>query len=308
MVQGASGFVANSLLPQLIKCGFDHFILVDLRPIPKKLLTHLETLGASTEIYAQDNLFDISTNNKPSAVVALAGLTDVDIALQNPKQAFEANIKIAIELGEWLRHQSPRTRLVYLSSDEVLGESDLPLPEDAPLRPTQPYAASKAAAEIVLNDYRDVYKLDVVTLRSCNLIGGHQRARKLIPVAVRYLLLSEPVPIYGNGTHQREWMAVQDLCKAIMLLLNTEIPGGIYQASSGMHLSINEVVEIVAKAIGRSPQRCMVEDRLVHDRSYAMLSTRLRSIGWKPQIDPTTAIANAAREMVTANTIEDFDF
>ena len=308
LVQGAAGFVAHSLLPKLIDVGFKHLILADLRPVPKELIEHLQSHGAFVETYEGDSLTSSMMGSEPSVIISLAGSTDVDIALEQPKKAFEANLKIAVDLAEWLRLSRHQVRAIYISSDEVLGESYIPLPEEAPLRPTQPYAASKAAAEIVLNNYRDVYNLNVVTLRSCNLVGGKQRARKLIPVTVKSLLSSQAIPIYGTGEHQREWMAVEDLCEAIILLLNQETPAGIYQAASGVHLSVNEVVAIVAKAIGQPVVKRMVKDRLVHDKSYAMITACLRTLGWNPKISPIGAIERAALEMTQTFALGEFDF
>jgi dTDP-glucose 4,6-dehydratase len=237
-------------------------------------------------------------------VISLAGVTNVDTALENPELAFRANIGIAIDLVEWLRLRPDRPRVVYISTDEVLGESWVALPEDAALKPTQPYAASKAAAELILHNYRDVYGLDVVTLRSCNLIGGQQRARKLIPVAVASLLEARPVPIYGRGTQMREWLAVEDLCDAVLAVLGRGVPSGVYQAASGVHLSVHEVVRIVAEAMGRTPKKIEVRDRPVHDRCYAMQSCRLRNYGWAPAIDPRHAIAAAARELASVRDLD----
>ena len=308
LVQGAAGFVAHYLLSRLVNGGYRYFILVDIKPIPGNILSYIKNIDAHVVTYEYSSLLNLPINLEYDIAISLAGLTDVDIGLVHPKDAFNANINIAIELGEWLRKSNPQTRLIYMSSDEVLGESFVPLPEDAPLRPTQPYAASKAAAEVVLHNYRDVYKLNIVTVRSCNLVGGYQRARKLIPVTVKNLLLSKPVPIYGNGEHMREWMSVNDLCEAIVGLMNSSVPCGVYQAASGTHLSVMEVVEIVSKAIGLPLKTRQVNGRLIHDKCYAMMTTRLQSVGWQPKIDPRQAIAQAAHEMANLAFLNEFPF
>jgi dTDP-glucose 4,6-dehydratase len=244
-----------------------------------------------------DRLCGIPDLPRTDLVVSLAGITDVDQALRDPGRAFAGNINIAIDLCEWVRRKQPGARVIHLSSDEVLGESRTPLPETAPLRPTQPYAASKAAAELIINNYKAVYSLDLIILRSCNLIGGRQRARKLIPVAVDHLTRGEPVPVYGSGDHLREWMAAEDLCAAILCLVGAAAAEGTYQAASGIHLSIRDVIGIVAEALGLHPTLAHVAGRAVHDVCYAMDASRLRELGWETRIDPRHAIANAAREM-----------
>jgi dTDP-glucose 4,6-dehydratase len=188
---------------------------------------------------------------------------------------------------------------VYVSSDEVLGEAFVALPESAPLRPTQPYAASKAAAEIILHCHRDVYGLSLVTLRSCNLVGPGQREPKLIPVAVRALLEGNPVPIHGSGEQLREWLAVEDFSTAILMLMDPSVPAGVYQASSGVHLSVFQVVECVARELKTPPSAVHVTDRMVQDGCYAMSAARLHGLGWRPQHDPIKAIGAAARALAS---------
>jgi dTDP-glucose 4,6-dehydratase len=244
-------------------------------------------------------LVDVAGLPEVAAAISLAGQTNVDVALRHPAAAFDANLRIAIDLGEWLRRGREDTQLIYMSSDEVLGETRVALPEDAVLRPTQPYAASKAAAEVVLHNYRDVYALNVTTLRSCNLVGGSHRAKKLVPVAARRIATARAVPIYGDGAQMREWMAVEDLASAILLLLGVPSANTVFQAATGVHLSVNEVVALVGRALNRSVRTARVRDRMVHDRCYAMSSARLRERGWKPRIDPRIAIMAAAREIAS---------
>ena len=298
LVHGAAGFVGSSLIPQLLAQNSPRLILTDRRPteaFPPELL------GGAGEIETiqTDSISSLPVGEIDTAIV-LAGETNVDEALVNPGRAFESNIAIAVDAGEWLR-ANPRSRLIYMSSDEVLGESFKPLDEDEPNRPTQPYAASKACAETILSCYRDTYGLDVVILRSCNLVGGGQRAPKLIPVAVTRMMTDRPVPVYGAGDQLREWMAVDDLCRALVVLTERDnADAGIYQASSGVWLSVLQVIELVGRVLKVEPGLEHVADRLVHDRSYAMDSTRLRSVGWKPEVEVSEAITTAALAMSRA--------
>jgi dTDP-glucose 4,6-dehydratase len=299
LVHGAAGFVAKSLLSRLVDEAPATLIAMDRRPLQEGPARAGNT-NTSYTVHQGECLKGAACGSRLDLVISLAGVTDVDYAIQHPAAAFSGNLDIAMELGEWLRTEQPQARLIYLSSDEVLGPSAAALGEDAPHRPTQPYAASKAAAETVLHAYRDVYGLDVVTLRSCNLVGGRQRARKLIPVTVQSLVRGEPVPVYGTGRQKREWMAVEDLCSAILRLADRTVSPGIYQAASGVHLDVLQVVELVAEALGRAPVTRSAPDRLVHDVCYAMRSDRLRTLGWGPATDPAAAITYAARELAQA--------
>lgn len=290
LVLGAAGFVGRSLIDMLVSTGPADLVLVDRRPIPF-------TTNGGRRVVA-DNLAAVDAPDITHCIV-LAGQTNVDEALNHPHLAFGANVDIARQTGEWLR-ANPRTRLIYVSTDEVLGDSCLPLDELAPLKPTQPYAASKAAAEIILHSYRDCYGLDLVTLRSCNLIGAHQRAPKLVPTAVTHLVGGRAVPVFGDGRHRREWLSVDDLCTAILQCMSSEVPPGVLHCSSGVSLSVTEVITLVADALGVPAVWRTVEDRLVHDRAYAMASDLLRGHGWKPESDPHQAIVEAATAMAAA--------
>jgi len=297
IIYGAAGFVASTLLsgsglpPHTLT-------LVDHARIEQSVLDSLNLAGAPAHVVRSSSLADIVADES-DVLLILAGQTDVDKALADPALAFEANMAIAIESAEWWRWH-PSARLVYLSSDEVLGPSQFPLDEDAPLLPTQPYAASKAAAEMALRCYSESYGLDLVVIRSCNLVGGHQRARKLIPTAVQNLAAGLPVPIYGDGSHQREYLAVEDLCDVISHAVTRALPAGIYNCTSGIALRTVEVVGIIAEALAVEPILVEVEDRLVHDRCYAMDMSKLKAHGWKPQIAPADAIAAAAIELKSA--------
>ena len=289
--------MGSYLIPRLIEAGCQHLVLVDKNPVENRFLVDLQDRNVRVDMYRTDTLLGLPASVMPDILVSLAGVTNVDDALVHPMHAFEGNISVAIELGEWVRTHCRLSRVIHISSDEVLGESTLPLDENSPLRPTQPYAASKAAAEIVLRNYRDVYGLDIIILRSCNLVGGRQKARKLIPVAVKSLLAKMAVPIYGSGMQKREWMAVEDLCDAIVELIGATSPEGIYQAATGVHLTTLEVVGIVAEALNRPPLIETAADRQVHDSCYAMITTRLKALGWAPMREPRDAIRKAAVEM-----------
>jgi dTDP-glucose 4,6-dehydratase len=297
VVYGAAGFVASALLsrPGL---RWPALTLVDQQTIGHRVLDSLGGAGVRVDVVRSSSLAEVVADNA-DVLLVLAGQTDVDQALADPALAFDANMAIAVESAEWWRRH-PSARLVYLSSDEVLGPSGLPLNEEAPLRPSQPYAASKAAAEMALRCYSESYGLELVVIRSCNLVGGRQRARKLIPTAVQNLSAGLPVPIFGDGTHRREYLAVEDLCGVVFQAVDRTLPAGIYNCTSGVALQVVEVVEIVAKTLGLEPAGARVKDRLVHDRCYAMDASKLNAHGWKPEVAPTDAIAAAALELRSA--------
>jgi dTDP-glucose 4,6-dehydratase len=297
LVTGASGFVGRSLLPALFRAGSHKIVVLDREPLPQGTRTALSEAGGTATEILSESLPDSSLIPDLSCVVALAGTTSVDAALAEPRAAIEGNLRIAVDLAEWARTNKRRVRVVYVSSDEVLGGSVQPLPESAALAPTQPYAASKAAAEILLHCYRDVYHLNIATLRSCNLVGPGQSEPKLLPVTVRALLENRPVPIHGSGEQSREWMDVDDLVNAILILMDPDTPASVYQAASGVHLPVSKVVELVASGLQRRLVVEHVTDRKVQDPSYAMGTDRLSNLGWKVQHDPIASIGKAAIDL-----------
>jgi dTDP-glucose 4,6-dehydratase len=294
MIYGAAGFVGSTLLAAEEPLG-STLTLVDPAPIGAEVLAAARRRASRVDVHRSSAPADVDCD----VLLVLAGQTDVDQALTDPALAFAANGAIAVAAGEWWRRH-PAARLVYLSSDEVLGVADRPLDESAPYRPTQPYAASKAAAEMTLRCYAETYGLDLVAIRSCNLVGGRQRARKLLPTSVGRLAGGVPVPVFGSGRQSREYLAVEDLCEALRMGIRAELPAGLYNCTSGAAFTVLEVVETVAAAIGAPVSYRHVTDRLVHDRAYAMDSSRLRALGWRPRVPRDKALVRAAEELHAA--------
>lgn len=295
VVTGAAGFVGHSLLPRLVSAGYTELILRDRRELDAELCARLSRVAR----ISFERSTTLPTDPQISALICLAGATSVDAALREPSPAMRGNLEIAVALAEWARQMPSRIRIVYMSSDEVLGPSMVPLPVNAPLNPTQPYAASKAAAEVVLHNYRDVYALNIATIRACNLVGAFQREPKLLPSTVNAVKRGMPVSIHGSGNQKREWMHVEDLVSAILLLLQPRIAPQTYQAGSGVHFSVNEVVKLVTDEIGLPCSTRNVQDRLVQDQCYAMDASLLRKAGWSASVPARDAIAIATRSLLS---------
>lgn len=294
-VLGAAGFVGRRLVSRLAARGWV-IHAIDVRALDG------EGPGGARVVYWTSDRFPDGLLEVATAVV-LASQTNVDDALADPSSAFSLNLSIARSAAEWLRLRSPSTRLIYLSSDEVLGPSTTPLDETAQRRPTQPYAASKAAAEMIFECYRDVYGLDIRILRSCNLIGGDQFARKLIPTAVTHLMEGERAPVMGTGHEQREWMGLDDLLAAIDMAIVLDDFPNLCHVSTGWHATTREVLTTVADTLGVPLRTRAVEDRLVHDISYSMNSNRLRALGWNPDEDLEAIFVKAVRELAAATRV-----
>lgn len=222
-------------------------------------------------------------------VLNLAAETHVDRSLLDPAVFVRTDVQGVVTLLEAVR-AFPSAALVHMSTDEVFGSlpPSVEAAEDAPFAPSSPYSASKAAAELQLRAYAESYGMPITVLRSCNVYGPNQHIEKFIPLFATRALAGEPLPLYGDGLQEREWLYVDDLVAAIQVVLSS------LSAAPGVHAvhvgSRDRVPNIeVARTICRVTERAEsliqpVTDRPGHDRRYALDSSRLRALGWSPRV------------------------
>jgi dTDP-glucose 4,6-dehydratase len=226
-------------------------------------------------------------DEKPDVIVNFAAESHVDRSILSPAPVFETNLRGTFTLLEAARaHQTPR--FVHISTDEVYGSIELPYQanEDFPLRPASPYSASKAASDLLALSYFITYRMPVIVTRASNNYGPYQFPEKLIPLMISNALESKPLPIYGDGMHIRDWLYVDDHCRAIRAVIERGRPGEIYNIGGNRALTNIEVVRRLLQAVGK-PESLMkpVADRPGHDRRYALSSEKvMRETGWHPQV------------------------
>ena len=188
---------------------------------------------------------------------------------------------------ELIRKKKAR-RLLQISTDEVygsLGEVGK-FEVESPLSPNSPYAASKAAADLLVRAYHQTYGLDVVTTRCSNNYGPFQFPEKFVPLMVLNGFEEKPLPIYGDGQYTRDWIHVRDHCGALEQVLNRGRPGSVYNIGGDHELTNLEVVRLILEILGRSSDLIQfVKDRPGHDRRYAVDSSGTREeLGWAPRV------------------------
>jgi len=191
-------------------------------------------------------------------------------------------------------------RLLHVSTDEVYGPCEGgAFDEGAPLRPRNPYAASKAAAEHLVAASRDTYGLDAVVLRLSNVYGPDQDAEKLIPRMVHEVLAGRPVPLYGDGLQQRQWLHVADAAAAVRLLAGAAAAGEVLNVGGADVLANLDVARRVLRLLGADEGAVRhVADRPGHDRRYALDSSRVRQgHGWTPRVPFEDGLAAAVSEL-----------
>jgi dTDP-glucose 4,6-dehydratase len=224
---------------------------------------------------------------RPVTVVHFAAETHVDRSLIDAQPFARTNVLGTHTLLE-LAREFPVKRLIVISTDEVYGPApkNRKFTESQPLNPSNPYAASKASADLLSLAYRCTYDVPVIVLRSVNVYGPRQYPEKFIPLFVTNALAGSPLPLYGNGRQERDWLWVDDFCAAVGLLIEARAPAHpIYHIAARHTLRNIDVAKQIVELTGCSPALLRkVADRPGHDRRYALDDSRFRQeFGWRPQ-------------------------
>jgi dTDP-glucose 4,6-dehydratase len=229
-----------------------------------------------------DRLF---TEWKPDAVVHFAAESHVDRSIFSPLPVLETNVRGTFTLLEAARAHRLE-RFVHVSTDEVYGSLEPPLEADElfPLNPSSPYSASKAGSDLLALSYFKTYKLPLLVTRASNNYGPYQFPEKLIPLMISNALEDRALPVYGDGLQVRDWLYVEDHCRAILALLEKGREGEIYNIGGNRSLPNLEVIHKILAAAGKPDSLIQyVTDRPGHDRRYALSSEKLiRETGWQP--------------------------
>jgi dTDP-glucose 4,6-dehydratase len=221
------------------------------------------------------------------AVVHFAAETHVDRSIEDASPFLNTNIFGTHCLLEAVR-SFPKVRFIHISTDEVYGSAPAgrAFKEEAPLDPRSPYAASKASAEHFVTAYANTYGISSVILRCTNNFGPFQFPEKLIPLMIANASEDKPLPVYGDGLQERDWLFVEDYCRAIAVALEKAKPGSIYNVSSGVSQPNLKIVRTILQLLGKPESLIQyVKDRPGHDRRYALDSSRIQEeLGWRPLV------------------------
>lgn len=293
LVLGGAGFIGLNYLTYKLREGKDELFCVDALTYA----SHMEKIQELCQEYEQltfrrGNICDhsfmsrIFTDWQPEVVVNFAAETHVDRSVANSDVFLQSNyVGVGVLLDCCL--QAGGIRYHQVSTDEVYG--DLPLTstavftEDSPLRPSNPYSASKAAADMLVLAYHRTYGLPVTISRCTNNYGLYQHSEKFIPHMIECAAAQKKLPLYGNGTNIRDWIHVDDHCRAIEIILEQGNAGQVYNVSASCELSNIELARMILKIKGLDESYLtFVTDRAGHDLRYALSSEKIRGLGWKP--------------------------
>ena len=290
IVTGGLGFIGSNFIHHMIRSRPDLRITnIDYEGLGSNLANVTELRRNSRYRFAKGNLADYPFIRKilkdAKIVVNFAAQTHVDRSISNPEPFFESNAKGAFNLFRAAQERKV-DRLVHISTDEIYGSIDSgSFDEKSPLNPSSPYSATKAAADLMAQAWNMTYKFPVIILRCTNNFGPRQHPEKFIPKAIIRALNGKDIPLYGGGRQVRDWIYVDDFCRAIEQTIDCAEPGQVYNVSAGNELSNKAVAERLVKQVGGPNVRLIdVEDRPGHDFRYSLNSEKARqSLDWKPK-------------------------
>ena len=300
VVTGSAGFIASNFVyyyldvhPDDELIGFDALTYAgNIKTIESALQNKRFTFikGDITDKNAVDDLFRRKT---PDVIINFAAESHVDRSISDPEIFIKSNV-----LGTQVLLNAAKEygveKYVQISTDEVygtLGETGY-FTETTPLQPNSPYSASKASADLVVRAYYETFNLPVNITRCSNNYGPYQFPEKLIPLMISNALEDKKLPIYGDGKNIRDWLHVYDHCTAIDLVLHDGKLGEVYNIGGHNERQNIQIVKLILEALGKDESLIeFVDDRLGHDRRYAIDSTKIReNLGWEPKYTFETGI------------------
>ncbi|MDD4918745.1 MAG: dTDP-glucose 4,6-dehydratase [candidate division Zixibacteria bacterium] len=306
VVTGGAGFVGSNLLLHLVPAYPDcRWVNVDCLTYAGNLANLKAIEKAPNYRFARiyitdfDRLADCFHAFDPSGIIHLAAESHVDRSILGPSTFIRTNILGTFNLLELARKKTQRSgpqaiRFHQVSTDEVFGSlgPEGHFTEDTPYRPNSPYSASKAAADHLVRSYAATYGLDTVTTHCSNNYGPYQFPEKLIPLMIRNARAGLPLPVYGDGKNVRDWLYVEDHCRALDLVFHEGKSGATYTIGGHNEIENLELVRLICRMLddrlGGGPRENLitfVTDRLGHDRRYAIDASKIaRELGWRPSV------------------------
>jgi dTDP-glucose 4,6-dehydratase len=285
LVTGGAGFIGSQFLlnEKMDEKKFDAVYILDSLTYAGNLKNLENVLSDKKFQFVKGDIKNSKIVNdlvsQVDCIVNFAAESHVDKSIMDATPFVENNILGTQVLLDAVRRQGGK-RFIQISTDEVYGSIDHGAwDENFPLIPNSPYAASKAAADLLVLSYHHTYNLDLVITRSCNNFGPRQLTEKLIPLAITNLMQGKKVPVYGDGKNIREWIYVSDNCKYISEIIDKGHPGQVYNIGSGMKLTNLEIIYSILQIMNLNESYIeFVADRLGHDRRYALDSRKTHNL------------------------------
>lgn len=296
LVTGGAGFIGSNFIYHMLGKYEDYRIVcVDCLTYAGNMTTLKEALENKnfvfykTDICDREEIYSVFEKEKPDIVVNFAAESHVDRSIENPEIFLKTNILGTQVLMDACRKYGI-TRYHQVSTDEVYGDLPLDRPdlfftEETPIHTSSPYSSSKAAADLLVLAYHRTYGLPVSISRCSNNYGPYHFPEKLIPLMIANALNDKPLPVYGKGENVRDWLYVEDHCKAIDLIIHKGKFGEVYNVGGHNEMANIDIVKLICKKLDK-PESLItyVADRKGHDMRYAIDPTKIHAeLGWLPE-------------------------
>jgi dTDP-glucose 4,6-dehydratase len=291
-VTGGAGFIGSNFIRCVLQAGKNNAIINYDKLTYAGNLANLHSITHHPGYnFVKGDICDAVAAEKTmrgcDAVVHFAAESHVDRSIYEPAPVIQTNVTGTFTLLEVARRLAI-SRFVHISTDEVYGDiaPGAHASEASPVRPSSPYSASKAASDLLVLSYVRTYKFPALITRSSNNYGPYQFPEKFLPLMITNALTDKPLPIYGDGKQQRDWLHVEDNCRGILAVLDRGKIGEIYNIG-GSHVEENLAMAHRLLRLTGKPERLLsyVADRPGHDRRYALNSQKIETeLGWKPSI------------------------
>ncbi len=296
IVTGGAGFIGSNFVFHMLKEHLDYRIIcLDKLTYAGNLSTLAPVMDnpnfrfVKLDICDREGVYKLFEEEHPDMVVNFAAESHVDRSIENPEVFLKTNILGTQVLMDACRKYGI-TRYHQVSTDEVYGDLPLDRPdlfftEETPIHTSSPYSSSKAGADLLVMAYHRTYGLPVTISRCSNNYGPYQFPEKLIPLMIANALADKPLPVYGEGLNVRDWLYVEDHCKAIDLIIHKGRVGEVYNVGGHNEKQNIEIVKIICDALGKPYSLIThVGDRKGHDMRYAIDPTKIhKELGWLPE-------------------------
>ncbi|HZQ57953.1 MAG TPA: dTDP-glucose 4,6-dehydratase [Acidimicrobiales bacterium] len=292
LVTGGAGFIGSNFVRHAVSAGHTVVVYDALTYAgDRRSLADLE--GRHTFVHADIADADAAAAaldaHEIEAIVNFAAESHNSLAVVDPGRFFRTNVigtQVLLEAAR--RVGTPRFH--HISTCEVYGDlaldSEERFTEESPYRPRTPYNASKAGGDHAVRAYYETYGLAVTITNCCNNYGPYQFPEKVVPLFTTLAIDDQPLPLYASTANRREWLHVDDHCRAVLVVLERGVPGETYHVGSGVEKSIEEIADAVLRELGKpATLKTIVPDRPGHDRRYLLDHTKItRELGWSPTV------------------------
>ena len=322
LVTGGAGFIGSCFVRMAVARGDVKVVTLDKLTYAGNLDSLAELEGNPRHVFVHGDIADrplvakLLAEHKPQAIVHLAAESHVDRSIDGPGEFIQTNVVGTFELleavrGYWTqlaRDEAAAFRFLHVSNDEVYGSlgAEGKFRETTPYAPNSPYSASKAASDHLVRAYHHTYGLPTLTTNCSNNYGPYQFPEKLIPLMILNALEGKNLPVYGDGQNIRDWLYVEDHCRAIEAVLDRGRPGEEYNIGGDAERTnlavvhgICDLVDQLRPGFPHAPCRskiAYVKDRPGHDRRYAIDASKIQSeLGWQPLENFETGIERTVR-------------